>query len=132
MRLCTADGTFIDQPDAAQIEQQIRSLPGGADSFAILETDQMTYVQAAGGGAEPFTLEYQAGSVDAHYRAADDVPIDIVVQVFQAYAVGRDWQSLVQWQQQDLAVASKPSPRVIASVVSLLVLAGVVAYWWYR
>ena len=46
----------------------------------------MTYIQVSGDKSVGFELEYQEGSVGAHFRATDErITLDQVVRAFIAY-----------------------------------------------
>ena len=131
MKLADASGRIIENPTVDAIENEIRALPGGIDSFLILSRDEMTYVQTAGGGGEPFTLEYQDGSLEMHYRAIGDVTLESVIKVFQAYAHERaSWRNVVQWEREDLAAYQRGSGAKVGMIAGLILVVAVVVYWW--
>jgi hypothetical protein len=65
------------------------------DSFAILGATGMTYIQVAGDQWVGFDLEYQEGSVEAHFKATDkNITLDQAVEAFIAFRDGNTaWQS---------------------------------------
>lgn len=131
------DGAPVLSPSPEIIAENLAALPGGPDSFAILARDEMTYLQTAGGGSEPFVLEYQAGSLEEHYAAEELLSLAAVTQAFQLYAAGDEsWHGLVTWKKEDLA-SSAPSlldsSRVASwgyTLVVLVILALLI--WWGR
>lgn len=92
----------LHDPSLGQIEDALRSLPGGDFSHVILSRDPMTYIQTAGGPWEGFVLEYQDGSVDKHYQCADsDLGLDAVVRAFRLYAQGDErWRTGLEWRRE--------------------------------
>lgn len=100
MKLTVGTGGEIEAPSAEQVEGALRGLPGGSDSFAILEQDEQTYIQTSGGPADGFVLEYREGSPTSHFRCTDhQLPPDVVVAAFLAYLDGRaDYKSQLGWE----------------------------------
>jgi hypothetical protein len=130
MQLTTASGVVIENPGAERIERELRALPG-ADSCCILSRDQLTYVQVAGGGDGRFTLEYQDGSLERHYRAVRDVSLDSALRVFMAYREGDDrWRALVEWELLDLAPPSRTRYSLMLGLVGFIVFAIALVYLW--
>jgi hypothetical protein len=94
VRLTTGiGGVDITEPDPDQVAQVMGSLPGGADSFAILAQDDQHYIQAMGSREEGFLIEYRNGSDREHYRAVDPsvdtdmcANYDSTLLAFQQYA----------------------------------------------
>jgi hypothetical protein len=131
MQLTTTSGHVIDNPGAEQIERELRTLSGGADSFLILSRDELTYLQVAGGGEDPFTLEYQDGSLERHYRTVRDVSLDSAIRVFMAYRERGDrWHALVEWELVDLRPSSRMRHSLVLGLVGLIVLAMALVYLW--
>jgi hypothetical protein len=87
---------WIQNPSDDEILNELASLRDeGGDSFAILGATDMTYIQVAGDQQTGFDLEYQEGSVDAHFKATDkNITLDRVVEAFIAFRDGDiAWQS---------------------------------------
>lgn len=85
----------IKNPTDEQIRTELGSLSTkNEDAFAILGPSEMTYIQAGGDKSVGFHLEYQEGSVDAHFQATNEkITLDQVVSAFIAYRDGRaGWQ----------------------------------------
>ena len=95
---------FLHDPSPEEIEEALRSLPGGDFSHAILSQDSMTYIQTAGGPYEGFVLEYQEGSLDKHYICTDsNLGLDVVIRALQLYAQGDErWRTELEWERQIL------------------------------
>ncbi len=104
MNLETGTGRQLADPSASQIAEELAALSSGGDSFAVLSRDELTYIQAAGARSEGFILEYQAGSIDQHYRSTDsNLPLSTVTDAFQLYAAeDSSWQSRTTWRREDL------------------------------
>jgi len=98
-------GLTVRGPSAIQITEAITGLPGGDDSFAIFSRSGsgLSYMQTAGGGDELFVLEYQEGSLDAHYRCTSlDLTAAQVARAMVQYAArdGR-WRDELEWRNVD-------------------------------
>jgi hypothetical protein len=89
MHLKLGAGPELENPSDAQLEAALRALPGGLDSFAILAADDQHYMQAHGGHADGFALEYRDGSEDEHYRCSRaGLSLDEVLAAFRSYRRG--------------------------------------------
>jgi hypothetical protein len=130
MELTTGTGIRIDGPTAEQVAEVLAELPGGADSFAILASSEMTYIQTSGAPAEGFILEYQADSADHHFTALrDDLPLETVVEAFQRYAAGdTSWRSLVNWNRTEITAGSR---NMLAPTLAVAVIAAAILWWWF-
>jgi hypothetical protein len=86
-------------------EDDILGLVEGED-FVILSIDSNTYIQCAEQQAPPYeyVLEYQAGSLDRHYLAADrPITLDRVISAFLKYLRGDEsWQTDFEWEKMKL------------------------------
>ena len=85
----------IKNPTDEQIRIALGSLSTkNEDSFAILGPSDMTYIQASGDKSVGFHLEYQEGSVDAHFQTTDEkITLGQVVSAFIAYRdASAGWQ----------------------------------------
>lgn len=85
----------IKNPTDEQIQSELEILDdSNEDSFAILGSSKMTYIQISGDKNIGFVLEYQEGSVDAHFRATNDkITLNEVVKAFIDYRNGNPlWQ----------------------------------------
>ena len=90
MRLEFENGTIIEEPDETAIADGLATL-GSENLFAILSTDDMTYIQASGDQEKGFVLEYHAGSNEEHYGCIQkSLPLERVVEAFQKFARGDD------------------------------------------
>ena len=86
----------IKNPTDEQIRIELGNLnTRNGDSFAILGPSEMTYIQVGGDRSVGFHLEYQEGSVDAHFQATNEkITLDQVVDAFIAYRHGTTgWRS---------------------------------------
>lgn len=84
----------LTNPSDAQIRAGLATLDEKQnDAFAVLGPTGMTYVQVAGDQKAGFLLEYQEGSLKAHYRAkGPKLSLDQVAAIFIAYRDGKDWK----------------------------------------
>lgn len=132
MHLTTASGRVFEEPAAEQIERELRALGGGEDSFLILSRDERTFIQVAGGGGDPFTLEHQDGSLERHYRAVREVSLSVVIRVFLAYRDRGDrWRDLVEWELVDLSQPPGRRPSLVVFLVALTVVGLALAFLWW-
>lgn len=77
MKSITGWSGMIESPSEIDIESVLREMPGGENSFIILERDQTDFIQAAGGEFVGFSLENQEGGIANHYRYVDlDVTLE--------------------------------------------------------
>ena len=97
LRLESCDGSRVLGPSAGEIDRQVRRLTR-ANWYAWLEREEGTYVQAglgpsAGAPEGMYSLEYQEGSTEQHYRAFVD-NLDEIAAAFIGFARGGDdWKS---------------------------------------
>ena len=80
----------IENPSDEQIRTELGNLnTKNGPAFAILSPTSMTYIQVSGDKTAGFALEYQQGSMDAHFRATDmNVPLQQAIEAFIAYRDG--------------------------------------------
>ena len=102
MSLQLKSGKLIKNATEADI---MRFVEG--EEFAILSAEDDTYIQSAEQKDPPFgyVLEYQAGSIDRHFRAVDDViQLDQILRTFTKYLL-RDlnWRDDFRWARMDLS-----------------------------
>jgi hypothetical protein len=103
MKLTTGWGETIHFPSEREIETLLEDMPGGLNSFVILEKAPGQYIQAAGGESSLVQIEYQAGGLEQHYRCTDAADIDKTIQIFLAYARNEaNWVELANWEWVDL------------------------------
>ena len=100
MRLQFESGAAIDNPSESDFER----IP--AEEFAILSRDEGTYLQCLD-APEPdweYVLEYQDGSVQAHFTAVDHpITLDRVVDAFTKYLHDDpSWKADFQWERIDV------------------------------
>ncbi len=97
-RLTLENDTLIDNPTSNQIAQVISSLNTTDNTFAILESSDMTYIQTAFQNAGEFVLEFQDGSLDKHYQTTVETPLEVMA-AFQGFLESReDWKRTINWQ----------------------------------
>ena len=74
------------------IRSSISEVKGKVDSFAILSTDEMNYIQALATD-HGFVVQFQTGSVDEHYEFDTYLSRPQTINLFQAYLEGiKEWQ----------------------------------------
>jgi hypothetical protein len=107
MNLTLGNGAVYEDPDETTISAVIQGLAeeNEDEAFAILDQDEMTYIQTAieeddesdlGYG---FVLEYQDGSLEEHYECDDGLlSEDEVIEAFTFYAEGdKRWRTGYTW-----------------------------------
>jgi len=81
-------------------------LKGGQDAFAILSKlgSGLNYMQTAGGGDEPYVLEMQEGSTDAHFRCVTpNLDAEQIVRAFTLYSEDDgSWRDQLQWAEMEV------------------------------
>ena len=126
----TTHDTGFDDPDAATIARVLASLYGGRHVLATLGRSELTYLQASGSVQTGFTLEYQDGSLDRHYKSpAATLPLGDVTDIFQTYA-RRDesWRRAVEWEH--VPFVPPKTPWFSTWVGYILILLAVIALVW--
>lgn len=103
---------MIDDPSLSQIRDALSDLPGGENSFTILEQSDEFYMQASGSWSEGFELEYREGSNETHYRAAaDSISLQDVLTAFNKYAQGdASFVDDFEWEQPFAQPAREEAP----------------------
>ena len=95
----------ITNPSPADIRNALKSLPK-KDPFAIYAKSGsgLTYLQTIATRAKCFELEYQAGSVDAHFACTNrTLSLKDVIQAFTLYAAGDErWRTGLSWRAMEL------------------------------
>jgi hypothetical protein len=101
-RLTLENDTIIDHPTSDQIAWALSTLNTTDNTFAILESDDMTYIQTAMEKAQEFVLEFQDGSLDKHYQTKVE-DLHQVVTEFQGFLEAREaWKQTIDWQKVDV------------------------------
>lgn len=100
MKLSTENAGSVVSPT----DQDVVDLLTDLDGFAILEVDELTYLQAAGTPQEGYALEYQEGDLSRHFAVDGTSAIEQVIAAFQAFARGdNSWRQRFSWQRQDIS-----------------------------
>lgn len=80
--------------DARPIFERFLTEPPASDAFVILAVSPQTYLQVARNHASDppgsLNLEYQAGSTDRHFTAAEPVTPALVADIAEAYLLDPD------------------------------------------
>ena len=101
MKLETGLGTIKHNPSEQEIRETIRSLPGGENSFAILQTgdDDQHYMQVAVAPNQNFQLEYRVGSEAEHYECrTKPLSEEQVADAFVSYRNGdSSFKEVLEW-----------------------------------
>ena len=93
----------------------------------------MNYMQTSGGGSDGFVLEYQAGSIEQHFRhEGPDLSLPEVVRAFQSYASGDDaWQTSIAWAREESGASNGLSAGGPGALVVFLVVAYIAWRLWF-
>ncbi|MBN1672757.1 MAG: hypothetical protein JXR37_17065 [Kiritimatiellae bacterium] len=104
MKLEMGNGLVIENPEPDEIEHALTGLDGGEESYAILAQSEMTYIQTCGGPETGFMLEYQDGTLDAHFGATNlTISLEQVTAAFLSYAAGTpDWKTAFGWHREQV------------------------------
>lgn len=71
--------------------------------FVILSQQPEVYMQAAGEGDGPYSLEYRDGDGDRHFAAAGEHRKEDVLRAFLCYLAGdARWRSEFSWEKIDV------------------------------
>jgi len=128
MKLEVEGGLARKDPSPEDISHALSSLDGKGKSFAILERNQLTYIQAAGSATEGFSLEYQSGSLKEHYCCPNNLSLEEAIKIFQVYALNENgWQKLCDWEPASISTGS-PAQKLVWLPVSIGVLGMVVGF----
>lgn len=99
MILESDNGLKIVKPTANQIEEAVGELPHHKDSFIILSSASMEYVQVAADRNAKFTIEYQERGTTRHFRAKEKLAHGGVVALLICYNRGDAiWKATLSWQ----------------------------------
>jgi len=107
------------------IEEQLLSLPGGDnDSFLVLSSSDMSYIQASGSFDEGFILEYQEESIEHHYACVDQlISQEKLIQAFKDYLNGTDaWKNDLAWEKEEIS-SRESGAGIIVCVLVLVTIA---------
>jgi hypothetical protein len=100
--LRVANKRIMTNPTPLQIRKSLKELRGGDDSFAIYAKSGsgLSYMQTDGDPEAGFVLEYQAGSLEAHFICTNRaLSLEEIIQAFSWYAAGDDrWRSEFAWE----------------------------------
>lgn len=70
----------------------------GRGEFIILSQSQQVYMQAAGEGYGPYTLEYREGDDESHFQCSQDLEKSQVREAFIKYLEGDEsWKTSHEW-----------------------------------
>jgi hypothetical protein len=96
----SAEHEGVDNPIEDDVRQVFDALEKGWIEFAIMEDDNGSFIQTAGGGGSPYTLEYNEGSVQWQFRATDSkLTRERVLDAFLAFRrADASWKSQFTWQ----------------------------------
>ncbi len=95
-------GGRLDELSLPHIREAIEDLTGGGDPFVILTKSGAgrSYLQVAGSKVDGYSLKYQEGSLDNHYRCVEDnLDEEQVITAFQAYRRNEaSWKISLSWE----------------------------------
>lgn len=127
MKFETELAGISENPTEEQILTGLDSIDGDECNFAILSSDDMTYVQTAGDPAIGFVLEYQKGSLAKHYRVKNqELSLDEIKKAFIAYSKGDvSWIDTYEWEKENLSPKSGCMTVLAIALISALTYATV-------
>jgi hypothetical protein len=89
------------EPSLPHIREAIEAFKGGPNSFAILARSEFTYMQCQSGNNIGYSLEYQEGSLEEHYKCKNDLTEEDVIEILQAYRnEDESWKTKFHWEKQ--------------------------------
>lgn len=98
MQLTTEDGTEQVEPGTSQLSAALSRLGLPGNGFAILGKGAQYYIQTTGSRADGYIVEYRNGSEQEHYTSVrSDISQKEMVAVFEAYRIGENWRSSIEW-----------------------------------
>jgi hypothetical protein len=113
------DLTLSDRTIHRVGESDILAWAESENCYGILSPieDQMTYIQCAKQEEQMYHLEYQDGSPDKHYRAADEqITLDRVQSAFGKFLRGdASWRTDFRWEKMDLEAVVTGQTQVSAA-----------------
>ncbi|MHC4088323.1 MAG: hypothetical protein ACYSWZ_21155, partial [Planctomycetota bacterium] len=72
--------------------------------FIILSQSKQVYIQAAGEGYGPYSLEYRDGDEYHHFQCSQELPKPQVQAAFIEYLKGgRSWLTDLEWKRLDMS-----------------------------
>ncbi len=89
IRLTLENDTIIDNPTSNQVALASSTLNTTDNTFAILESGDLTYIQTAMENTQEFVLEFQDGSLDKHYQTTVETPYEVLA-AFQGFLEARE------------------------------------------
>jgi DnaJ-domain-containing protein 1 len=102
----------IKSPTVNDIREIVPSLGETENHFAILQKDEMTYLQTSNWKSLGYILEYQDGSLRRHYEASLNPTADQVEQAFIWYLKDdKRWLSAFIWKKIELGGENKNRPQ---------------------
>lgn len=123
------NGTELARPITDElIIKSVESLSASNDSFLILSTGEMHYIQTAHNGDGSYVLEYRDGSDEAHYECVDSVltPQRISGAFVSYFNDTDDWKTSLHWEplgsSQENGGGGSPKLLMIFLVVLALVV----------
>lgn len=91
-------GKDSQKPSETKIAKALRGMPGGENSFVILQKDADNFIQVAGHEESGFLLEYWENK-QGHYCTASELSSNTVIRVFKSYVRNDEvWRKFVNWE----------------------------------
>jgi hypothetical protein len=90
------DGIVLHNLNTGALRDALQQLGSPGNSFAILNQDEMNYLQTSGNDADGYILEYQLESLGEHCQSTDaEISKEAVIQDFLSYLEGssRWWEN---------------------------------------
>jgi len=98
MKLITGWAEVVEAPHDWQIEAILQKMPGGENSFVILEKDTSRFIQAHGSSESGFLLEYWENGQGVYCHP--DPTLEMVIQAFRFFVKNEGRQpELATWQE---------------------------------
>ncbi len=102
MKITAGFKNTINEVNESVIKSLVMAMPGGTDSFIILERSDMFYMQVSGSKTDGYQLEYREGADETHLVVAPDIAepgqvIEAFVEYLNggsAYKTSHTWKPL--------------------------------------
>ena len=129
MELQLSDGRRITSPSNSQIQTALNEV-GRKIEFMILSQSEMNYVQIVGDKKKGYLLEYQAGSLEEHYRSyKSNIVEKRALEVLHLYNNGDSrWKESCEWKKEVIETTNQETlePNVIALYKQIMCWTGLV------
>jgi hypothetical protein len=102
------------EPLPEDLGATLEGLTQGEEGFFVLSEEGPTYLQGTWKAGEGFTLEYQAGRLEAHYHFSELLGLPVVVEIANLYMKGDvSWREHPKWEHAPLERAEEDGDEAV-------------------